>query len=200
MIGNIITALLFILFSSLHSLAESKPENVEKYEKLLIQNCKADKPNDCVKIGLDYLSGDILPKNKEKALIFFQRACDKGLGEGCAFFGYSKYESTHRENREYAKAREYYSKGCNLGNGWSCSWLGMHFEMAWGISQDLDLARSKYKQGCELADYAGCTSVGRMYELGIGISVNDQLSQEFYGKACKLGNKYVCEKFKQNQH
>ena len=194
MIKTIITALLFVLSSSLHTYAESKPKNVEKYRKSLVLKCESEDPKACVKVGLHYLSGDLLPKDKEKALFLFQHACKEGVGDGCTFYGYSAYEDTRRDNREYAKAREFYTKGCDLGHGWGCSWLGMHFEMAWEIGQDFEVARLKYEQGCTLGDKTGCTSVGRMHERGIGAPVNAQLAREFYGKACKLGNKRVCAK------
>lgn len=67
-----------------------------------------------------------------------------GSVKACENVGYSYYN-----DRQFAKAKAMFEKGCNANLADSCSNLGILYEFGEGVRQDLSTAKFYYGKDCD---------------------------------------------------
>lgn len=94
----------------------------------------------------------------------------------------------YNSNGDYKKANEYFEMGCNLGDGGSCSHLGVNYQMGNGVLADMNKAKEFYQKACDLKDGLTCKSLANLYRL----EKNIDSAAINYEKACNLGMAKSC--------
>ena len=89
-------------------------------------------------LGVMYLEG-IYPvkKNIDKALEYFNRACDHEY-----VYAFNNLGKFYENKKEYEKAFEYYLKSSDKGESWACNKVGEFYRL--GLSCDKDLKKAFY--------------------------------------------------------
>lgn len=89
---------------------------------------------------------------------------------------------------DYKKANEYYEMGCNLGDGGSCSRLGVNYQMGNGVLADINKAKEFFQRACDLNIGIACQNLANLYRLEKNI---DSAAINFE-KACNLDMAESC--------
>jgi hypothetical protein len=136
------------------------------------------------------------PAEKVKRL-FFQnlKRCERGEGEGCLMgglllkFGPGNWTIPGGERGEIGK--ELFKKGCQLGNGESCGWLGALLEKEGNYREGV----AQFEKGCRLGSGFSCNRAGWVYWFGEGnrtIEKDLKKASHFFSIGCQLGNGDSC--------
>lgn len=99
------------------ALAEQEPERAVELDE---RACTAQLSN-CFYLGKLYYDGKIVAKDLEKALGYFETACDADFGAGCNWAGFLR--DGHGDGvvpKDRARAKELYEKACRLGVDQGC--------------------------------------------------------------------------------
>ncbi len=97
-----------------------------------------------------------------------KKACEEGKAESCKNLGYY-YQTGQNVNKNYVKARMYYSKACELNNSEGCRMLGDLYYYGQGVDKNDSKAKHYYERSCQLHNKEGCKSLQ---------SDNDALKEE----------------------
>ena len=54
-------------------------------------------------------------------------------------------------------ASEYYKKGCDLDDGFSCGMVGYLYKEGIGVKRDYQKASEYFKKGCDLGNEVSCS-------------------------------------------
>ena len=76
----------------------------------------------------------------------------------CEYLGLMYKHGDRSVTQDYAKAAEYFAKGCKLQNGSACEALGNLYFEGKGVPQDSAKAAKYYSKGCELNFSPACLS------------------------------------------
>ena len=94
---------------------------------------------------------------------------------------------------EYSIAFDTFLKGCNKGDGKSCSKIGVMYSNQLGIKRNFNQAFTFMEKACSLNDMGGCVSLGMMLRDGMGIEKKDEkLALSTFSKTCKKGIELAC--------
>lgn len=158
----------------------------------------------CSKTHDEYLNNAkkyMKEKNYNKALINYEKACNKGSFKGCYDLGniYSKGKIVEKnlEKAEifYKNAAEYSEKYCKTNsNSEACIMAAKLYEAGSGVTKDLNIADSFYTKACDLNNAAACFYLARINADNIKsfISYADKACQNNMAYAClQLGNTYL---------
>jgi len=113
--------------------------------------CATTDATACVALGIIY--------ERRKELAFataaYTKACDRGVGEGCAALA-GLYLDGEAMPKDPARATTLFERGCDLHHAESCTWLGHLHRL--GIAPGADAARSTngYTRGCDSGDAFAC--------------------------------------------
>ena len=94
--------------------------------------------------------------------------------------------------QDYAKAAEYFLKGCELNNSISCGLLGYLYSSGQGITQDHIKAAEYLTKGCERNDRYSCGLLGYLYSRGQGVTQDHTKAAEYFTKGCERNDSYSC--------
>ncbi len=110
----------------------------------------------CLELGLLYIKGHGVEQDTAKALEYYEKACDLGLGEGGMALGvlYANGQDTLRQ--DYTRAKTYFERACDLGDGRGCYVLGTIYEDGGIVKQDMSKAKELYGKACDLGSQNGC--------------------------------------------
>ena len=97
--------------------------------------------------------------NTERALHFYEKACDGNEVDACYNLGILYSDGTEVA-KDDVKALDRYSRACELDNRSACNRAGWHFENAVGTEEDRDAALQFFTKSCELDSGYGCNRVG----------------------------------------
>ena len=121
-------------------------EALSKFEA----GCAANDARSCVIAGAIYQVGKTDVPDSNKALEFYNKACQGGEKEGCSAAG-----GIYLDN-DPQKARELFNKACELNDGYSCAMMGSiliddhKFKEAYAVLE----------KGCKLGDKLACEFAG----------------------------------------
>ena len=68
---------------------------------------------------------------------------------------------------DYAKAAEYFAKGCELQDGLACKVMGELYFEGKGVPQDYTKAAAYSAKGCELQNGSACGGLGTLYAMAM---------------------------------
>jgi TPR repeat protein len=120
--------------------------------------------------------------------------CDAGKGTGCYVAGQAWLVGDQVPDADEAKARGYFTKGCELNNAFACKWLApMYANGLGGLTADAKKADeltakaiALYAPLCDKADAQAC------YDLS-AIAKDPQQKKEAAKRACEMGKQTACE-------
>eukprot|EP00128_Syssomonas_multiformis_P005435 Colp12_sorted_trinity150504_noHs@26467 len=123
-----------------------------------------NKPGGCQQLADIYHSID---KNFNESKRIYQENCEqRKYSPSC--FNLANYYFTGRTGtkKDYAKAFEYFQKGCELGSPESCNNAGMMLQRGLGVSKDIKEAESKFSKACEWGFKNGCYNLSCLHLSG----------------------------------
>jgi TPR repeat protein len=186
--------------------AEVDVERSESPEPLignveLQERCDADAVTSCVELGDRFREGwdvegpieaqkrkAIAPK-LEAALAAYERACSRGVADGCAQLGFM-YERGLHVAVSVERAVDLYQRACDAGGARGCSRLGaLHLQ---GPKRDLARAHAFSESGCKGKDPLGCVNLALMHRNGDGVAKDDKRASELLHTACLLQEGRAC--------
>jgi hypothetical protein len=120
--------------------------------------------------------------------------CEAGTSSGCYLAGQAWLVGDQVPDADEAKARGYFTKGCDLNNAFACKWLApMYANGLGGVTADpkkADELTAKaialYAPLCDKADAQAC------YDLS-AIAKDPKQKTEAAKRACELGKQTACE-------
>ncbi len=120
----------------------------------------------CWAVGELYHDKDYgITQSYEKALQYFQKACDLGGAYGCASAGELYYEG-QGVKKDLNHAVKLYTKSCDLEYMRDCSRLAEIYESGIGIKQNLSKAKELYKKVCDFGYQDTCDKYKELKEMG----------------------------------
>lgn len=131
--------------------------------KAIKKACEEGDAKNCEVLSALYMLGKGVKKDYGAAYEIAKIWCEKDSAYFCFLAGVMHNDGV-LGRADYAKAREFYVKGCKkLNDAQSCTNLGMLYLLAQGVEFDKNLALEYIKQGCESGDNVGCISLGEIY-------------------------------------
>jgi len=108
---------------------EGVRQDKQKFMQLSKQACEHNDYTGCQFLGYAYRDGDFVRQNKPLAIQIFSSMCimktnnkfDKAIAQqSCIDVGFIYYNNGHAPKPDMYLAKEYFGKGCNLGNNSAC--------------------------------------------------------------------------------
>ena len=121
-------------------------EALSKFEA----GCAANDARSCLKAGAIYQLDKTDTPDSNKALEFYNKACQGGEKEGCSAAG-----GIYLDN-DPQKARELFNKACEQNDGYSCGMIGSILIEAKKFKE----AYTFLEKGCKLNDKMSCEFAG----------------------------------------
>lgn len=136
--------------------------------------------------GINYLSGNGLPVDNEKALLYFLKGVDRDDAE-CLYYAGLMYRRGWGCNQDLTKAKELLSKSAAQGNGDSFRELAFFYQQD---EQDDLKAFDYFNRAIAQGDTCSLPYLAEMYEKGIGTLTNPNKAKELYTQSAEKGDKY----------
>ena len=110
--------------------------------------------NTCGNIGMVYYFAE----NHQQANLYYKKECDTfNEPTNCYNLGLA-YGNGKGIRQDFAKARHYYEKGCNLNFGSACNNLGQLYYEGKGVRQNLSIAKQYAGKAYDLGEQRGCNN------------------------------------------
>ncbi len=151
---------------------------------------------DCLTLAYQYHSGKGKPKNIEKSILLYEKACDNGRPKGCFLLG-RHYQAGEHIPKDYTKAIKLYKEACQSLHTNACAYVGIMYHTGRGVAQGTAIARAYYKKSCEGFSQSnwseiGCTNLGYMHFNGEFINRDEEKAIELFHKGCDGGDYRGC--------
>lgn len=153
------------------------PKNVEEAIRLHRKACDGNWARSC-----DDLARLMTPSAETLAL--YDRACQKGYGDGCVNAGYAR-EVASGTPRDYDRAAVDYQKGCDLGSLVGCRNLSLAYRYGRGLAVDFAKADKLLKDACDKGHPVSCYDVGSALMKETPIRTEEMLRA--FSRACDGG-------------
>ena len=115
----------------------------------------------------------------------------KNVTQSCIFAG-KKYSNFNFEYKDYVKAENLFSRGCELKDAESCIKLGELYELKVIEKKGNFDTIAAYEKACDLNEGRGCSYLGYLYDNGQGVKQDYKTAKEYYEKACELNEGFGC--------
>jgi uncharacterized protein len=126
----------------------------------------------------------------------YKKACDGGFGDGCAWYSlYARPEKWGvRVMQQWKDVRDGASKGCAMGSGVSCEFLGDILDAPVDFPDFTDPTASTkaYERGCMLGDGDSCSLASHAYRQGAGVPANPTKAVDLLDRSCQSGANDQC--------
>lgn len=146
----------------------------------IARECDGGRLAACTDLGQRYRGGDGVPRDPERGVALYEKACGGDELRACALLGGALTPT------DPTRARTLTTRACDGGNVIGCFNLGYLHAHGLGGSQSFDEAARLYERACEGRVPQGCTNLAEMWELGEGRKVDLARAAELHGKACAL--------------
>ncbi len=141
----------------------------------------------CRKLGDMYRDGDLMDKNIEKAIYYYEKGCGKGDRSCFGRMGDVYAEGTGVEP-DYQKALEYYEKGAELGSVYCVGNMGWMYTYKLN-PPDYEKALVWFEKGAEMEDSYCLDRLGAFYEEGLGVTADPEKAAAYYYRAVDRAGK-----------
>lgn len=145
-------------------------------------------------LGLMYDAGEGRTANQPKAFGLFNKSCEAGNADGCAYVAVC-YQEGRGTGVDLEKGDQFMNKACEMNQATACRMLGEKAESksgGTGFNLSATRAFSYYLKACNGNDGKGCLAVGRMYAEGRGTDKDDKASLDAYETGCDAGEPIAC--------
>ncbi|MFV0481686.1 MAG: tetratricopeptide repeat protein [Campylobacteraceae bacterium] len=161
-------------------LMENQDADYIKVYNLFEKSCNLGYANGCFNAGLLYDKGLGVEKSLDKALSFYEAACEDGNTKACEFVG----DIYFSEKQNYTKASIFYENACNGKEFKSCNNLANMYFYAEGVKEDLAKTKVLYEKACDGKYFQACNNLALLYKNANGVEENKKLALELFEKAC----------------
>ena len=123
-----------------------------------------------------------------------ERACESGDAEACFSAALRHDDGTDGVTKDYARASDFYERGCKLGHTMCCNNLGVDYEHGYGVDASAPKARDLYQRACDAKNALGCRNLALLYEGDGGAGVRTDLPKAFasFTRGCDLEDGTAC--------
>ena len=139
----------------LEDFSEIATPETERQKRDYEKACNDNDGLGCSKLGTLYEVGDGVERDDSKAIIYYEKACNKlNNGNGCFNLGilYHYGEAVEHDNK---KALTYYEKACSLNNGAGCGAAGDLYHKGDDVKKDYKKVLTYYEKACNLNEGTG---------------------------------------------
>jgi TPR repeat protein len=151
--------------------------DVEAGKQYLEGACKAGHARACSFLAVAHeLGSSGLRKDRRRALVLFQDACQAGEAASCTTVG------DRLPRRDRARAKALYEKACSGDDGAGCFRAGRLQAQVGEHGQ----AYASFVKACELEEHTGCVDAGALAEAGRGTARDPVKARELYKLACEV--------------
>ena len=152
------------------------------WARILNDNCQDGSGADCFTLGKILNEGRVVTRDRQRAGVSLDRACDLNVGGACASL------------IDFARAGggDVFQQACDRGDGASCFILGSLYSSGLGVPQDGARAFSLFERSCAANWWRGCGRLGTSYLVGQGTTVDPAKASESFEKGCRGGNAASC--------
>lgn len=149
-----------------------------------------------VDLGVEYLSGDSLAKDYDKALSLIRDATEKGNRYGQLWLGLCYSDGIGVEKNE-KEAFRWFLSSAEKGNVAAMNYVGKAYEFGEGVAPDIQQAVKYYRQSAEQGYSVAQINMAVLYEHGNGVGRDMKKSFEMMKMAAaeKEGAKYLLAKY-----
>lgn len=128
-----------------------KAKNYAQAVQFCAKSCDGGNMLACSIVADLFRNGLGVERNEEVALELDTAACNGGIENSCFYAGFA-----YEVGKDFAKARQFYKKGCELNNAESCFNLGTMYHNGEVVRQNWYEARELYGKACDLGLQEGC--------------------------------------------
>lgn len=145
-------------------------------------------------LGLQYFSGQNIPKDDKQAFDCYEKAYNLKSGQGAFHLGYCYIDGIGVE-KNIAKGIEIWKDAVEYGDGGAANNLFCYYNQGlWGGKINKEQAKYYLKKAADLGDIMGCLNLGREYFLGNNMFKKDYSQAFVYIKmAADAGNVDACD-------
>ncbi len=140
-----------------------------------------------LRLGICYDNGEIIGKDKVKAVYWYRKAAEQGDNDAQRNLGvcYEKGEGVVKDDKQ---AVYWYRKAAEQGNTNAQFNLGICYDNGRGIVKDAKQAVYWYRKAAEQGDNDAQFNLGVCYSIGEGVLKDDKQAANWYRKAAEQGN------------
>ncbi len=143
--------------------------------------CRAGTVKSCLAAAATAESrGDV-----QNAAELYGTACDLEDPNGCVLAAQVIIDE------DLALAREYFERGCALGDATACYGVGMSWSSLFPEA-DVDRARGGLEKSCGMGFMAACNELAGYYQRGEGVEVDLEREEALRTQACEGGDGEAC--------
>jgi hypothetical protein len=161
--------------------------------------CEAGDNAACVVEGVFYDDGlqDLDPTlgsvklDMDRAAKLFEKACDGGDLNGCAFLG-TAYMEGRGKTQDKAKGLGLFRTWCDKGSDYACDRLAFAHVSGDGVPRDPAKAANLYDKACQGGFLYACVQRADMLKHGWGGEKDEAKAAQMYETACSNGEGYGC--------
>jgi uncharacterized protein len=132
-----------------------KPKH-KKAHKMFLSVCAKGFLRGCNHAGDMYEKGTGIPKDLDKALVYYKKSCDGGEAIGC-----SGMADVYQTRNEIKKSIDMDIKACNRGYYRSCYTVGKHFQEGTTLKKDIQRATYLFDLACKNKIKKACTELDK---------------------------------------
>lgn len=161
----------------------------------LTRQCNAKNADACREVARIYSWGEKVKEDRDKAIVFFQKACNLGHAEGCYRLG--RFADTKRSNSKTSREGEIYGKqalnaykkSCELGDANGCAYLGTKYLNGSFVELDRNKGLALLEKACNDGSAQACWELAYRYdgsnEYENYVEKNDKKAFAYYAKGCE---------------
>ncbi|MFT3765525.1 MAG: tetratricopeptide repeat protein [Minicystis sp.] len=161
------------------------------------EGCNDHLTEDCVTLGIMYLSGSVVTVDTERAATLFRAACEADSARACLHLAYAHHNGfvtplpSERANPHAAEVT-LYKRACDLGANEGCLSAGRAFVDGHGGPKDPVSAAELFERVCSRGNASACFELGRLHARGEGVARKPDRARDLFLKACQLGLEEGC--------
>ncbi|GEM_PF-917997 len=148
------------------------------------RGCAAKWGQSCTLLGADFVEGEVVEKDPERAAAAFALACDLGHAQGCLVVGLDALD-----DGDATAGLDALQQACELSTA-TCADAGV---AVLSVLYDQPTAMAMFSAGCRGSDAGACYNLGVIYSTGQGVAVDDVEGEAWMREACTLGDQDGCE-------
>lgn len=174
--------------------AEGKPNAGQKLLKLAGAHAQAGSPSALNELGVLYMRGEVVKKDRAAAAHHFASACERGDADGCANVATQfLFLREARSDRDVAMALDRLERSVDqCRDGRTCYLVGFAYETGRGRPMDKQRAAGLYERGRRVGNREAIKGVARLALSGqLGAYDLAQVARELE-KACDAGDAESC--------
>jgi len=146
----------------------------------------------CVLLAFQYLEGDRVARNEERAAALFGKACTGGLASACEYLAF-QYEDGVGVAKDEHRAALLFRMACDGDDAEACEFLGFHCRDGVGIVKDERRAAFLFEKACNEGLPHACYSLALQYVAGAGVAKSASLAARLFKDACQGKVMRACE-------